>query len=293
MLTSIVLEAVREKTYNHASDVATLKNLYRGIESIYNMADDVRNALNGMLPVVRKVNLEPEVYLKWIGDYLWNFRTIAEEEQDRYFECFAMILEINGITPNLELPSAAEMIKYIETMNSETENLRISLLETKKIYRKAVLKQHEDVSSHYKYVGSKLSTCDGLKKFRRLIENIYHRKKDDTELPDYNGMYQPGEVVAPFVLVCCSSGTGKTQMPFNLLEDVPVLYLLDKVKSGWQLNIVFEAISNCFHEKVLHDITEIRRLDEERATRTGEPSRFAEKYFSIDDFDILEKKNLN
>lgn len=121
----------------------------------------------------------------------------------------------------------------------------------------------------FKKVGEKLVNSYEMVKFRQLISDISRKKSADAIYNVFPDMFKSSVGWQPFVFVCCSSGTGKTQIPFTLCKgDIPFLYMLDKVKvpedesdiTGQKVYHLFETISGKFDEACTADKAVIRRV---------------------------------
>ena len=115
----------------------------------------------------------------------------------------------------------------------------------------------EDTFIEYENVGSKLLETAEVQKFIELVFDIQKRNKDSTLVPAFRGKFMM-KTFKPSIMICSSSGTGKTQLPFALSHKYPLLYLHDMVEGGavnkWQnIYLDFEKISLAFHKCCLKD----------------------------------------
>ena len=109
----------------------------------------------------------------------------------------------------------------------------------------------------YTDVGLKLLETAKVKKFIQLVVDVQNMNRNSELIPEFEGKLTIDDY-KPSILVCSSSGTGKTQLPFALASKVPLLYLLD-VQASSETNLLqsvhqpFIDISRAFHECCVKD----------------------------------------
>ena len=67
----------------------------------------------------------------------------------------------------------------------------------------------------------------------------------------------------PFFLICCSSGTGKTQLPFSLPKAFPIFYFLFNRKHSTNSQLIYNCFSNAsiaLRKCIKKDLRNLREL---------------------------------
>ena len=91
-------------------------------------------------------------------------------------------------------------------------------------------------------LGKSISKTEEIQEFQNLVKNIYSENILSNNFP--------------FVFICASSGTGKTQIPFSLECDFPYIYFLQNFRSNRIQDIYqpFLGISECFDLNIRTDL---------------------------------------
>lgn len=178
-------------------------------------------------------------------------------------------------------------ILFMEADIYDIENLRVEFREILQTLRDSnclFLKQTSidfnsiqgQILKKYIQIGKCIREAEETKNFVHLIDSISKNKspflykftKEDIQNIIFKGgsnmhLYNHSNTDLPFVFVCASSGTGKTQLPFAL--DIPLLYILnnDKIvkssnyinneKNNQQIYLNFLNISQTFKSCVKID----------------------------------------
>ena len=151
-----------------------------------------------------------------------------------------------------------EKSKKQELINKINEFIRSKTIEITIRINPMISENSRPSLKKYLGIGSELAEAKETQNFIRLIKAI------QSSISPFNGndesifKYPPGHI--PYIFVCASSGTGKTQLPFSL--DIPMLYLLNNKKMVKNIDNSntqhiyknFIEISRCFFECIEKDI---------------------------------------
>ena len=151
-----------------------------------------------------------------------------------------------------------EKSKEQELINKINEFIRSKTIEITIRINPMISENSRPSLKKYLFIGNELAEAKETQNFIRLIKAI------QSSISPFNGKeesifeYDTGHI--PFIFVCASSGTGKTQLPFSL--DIPMLYLLNNKKMVKNIDNSntqhiyknFIEISRCFFECIEKDI---------------------------------------
>ena len=172
----------------------------------------------------------------------------------------------------------------VEEIDKKAASLQSAIVELKFFYFRTSLAARS--IEEYLDIGRSLRNSREMKSLVALIEDIYLKRQHSTVNPEYIGLYKETDQVRPFIFVCCSSFAGKTQIPFSLSGLFPFVYLLDFV-GNQSIYEPFKQISERMQDLIKLDI-ELLRIDPDLTTEFGQVKN---SYFSMDNFESLDKKN--